>query len=469
MVGSGPNGLAAALRMARAGCSVEVLEGAATPGGGARSEALTLPGFVHDVCAAAFPLGVASPAFRTFPLSRHGLAWTYPPAALAHPFDDGTAAVLYPSVRETAARLGQDAAAWRDLFEPLAHDWDELAADILGPVGIPSHPAATLRFGIRAVQSAAGLARRHFTGPEARALFGGSAAHGFLPLSQPGTAAFGLVLAVLGQVHNWPFVTGGAGRLTAAMVAELESLGGVIRTGRFVQDWEDLPPARAYLFDTSPGSLARIAGGRLSGRYRRAIRRWRRGPGVFKLDLALDGPVPWTAPVCGEAGTVHLGGTLDAIMTSGDAVARGRIPERPFVLVTQPSLFDPSRAPEGRHTLWAYCHVPNGCTTDMAPAILAQIERFAPGTGRRIIGRSVRPAMALEADNPNYVGGDINGGRQDLRQILARPVVGPSPYRTGARGVYLCSASTPPGGGVHGMCGWHAAAQALRDVFDREI
>jgi phytoene dehydrogenase-like protein len=253
------------------------------------------------------------------------------------------------------------------------------------------------------------------------------------------------------------------------MVTELESMGGRLRTGCDVQDWEDLPPARAYLFDTSPESLLRVAGPRLSRRYRRAIQRWRHGSGVFKLDLALDGPVPWRAPACAEAGTVHLGGTLEEIQASGEAVARGRLPVRPFVLVTQPSLFDPSRAPDGKHTLWAYCHVPNGCAGDMTRAIMEQIERFAPGTGQRVIGRSVRHAMALEAYNPNYVGGDINGGRQDLRQILARPVVGPAPYRTGAQGVYLCSAATPPGGGVHGMCGWHAAALALREVFELEV
>ncbi len=467
-MGSGPNGLVAALRLARAGCRVEVLERAGTPGGGVRSSELTLPGFVHDTCAAAFPLGVGSPALGTFDLARHGLEWCAPPAALAHPFDDGRAVLLRPSLDDTARGLDRDRAAWRNLFTGLVRSWNDIASDILGPVGVPSHPAATLRFALGAVQSASGLAVRHFEGREARALFAGCAAHGFLPLSQPGTAAFGLVLATLGQVYNWPFVTGGAAQLTRALVDELQSLGGVVRVGHPVQSWADLPPAPAYLFDTSPRELGRIAGHRLPSRYRRAIARWRYGPGVFKLDLALDGPVPWMAPECAEAGTVHLGGTIEEIMASEAAVARGRVSTRPFVLLTQPSLFDPSRAPDGSHTLWAYCHVPNGSTEDLTGAVEAQLERFAPGITRRIIGRATRHAMALEASNPNYVGGDINGGRQDLRQVLARPVMGPVPYSTGARGIYLCSASTPPGGGVHGMCGWHAAGQALRDVFDRE-
>lgn len=467
VVGSGPNGLVAALRLARAGCRVEVLEGSGTPGGGVRSAELTLPGFIHDSCAAAFPLGAGSPALRTFNLARHGLEWCAPPAALAHPFDDGRAALLWPSLDDTARALGRDRAAWLHLFTTLVQSWDDIAGDILGPPWIPSHPAATLRFALGAVQSASGLASRHFAGREARALFAGCAAHGFLPLSRHGTAAFGLVLTALGQACNWPFVAGGAGQLSQAMVRELQSLGGSIRVGHPVESWADLPPADAWLFDTSPRDLGRIAGKRLTARYRRAIKRWRHGPGVFKLDLALDGPVPWAAPECARAGTVHLGGTIEEIAASEAAIAGGRVSARPFVLVTQPSLFDASRAPAGSHTLWTYCHVPNGSTTDMTDAIEAQLERFAPGVRRRIVGRATRHAMALEAYNPNFVGGDINGGRQDLRQILARPLMGPAPYRA-ARGIYLCSASTPPGGGVHGMCGWHAAEQVLRDVFDRE-
>jgi phytoene dehydrogenase-like protein len=462
VVGSGPNGLAAAIALARAGRSVVVLEGRETVGGGLRSEELTLPGFLHDTCSAIHPLGVASPFFRSVPLAAHGVEWVHPPAPLAHPLDDGTAVVLERSLEATAAGLGRDGEAWRRLFGPLVAAAERLVEGTLAPLRPPRHPVVMARFGLRALRSASGLARSSFAGERARALLAGCAAHSMLPLGAPATASFGLVLALLGHAVGWPLPRGGSQRLADALAAHLVSLGGEIETGRPVASLAELPPARVTMLDVTPRQLLTLAGDRLHGRYRRALERYRYGPGVLKLDFALSGPVPWSAPECARAATLHLGGTLGEIEAAEAEVARGGHPGRPYVLVAQQSVFEPSRAPAGSHTLWAYTHVPNGSTVDVTGLVEAQLERFAPGFRDLVLARSVLGPAALEERNPNYVGGDINGGSAELRQLFARPLVHPVPYRTPLEGVYLCSASTPPGGGVHGMCGYHAARAALR-------
>ena len=462
IVGAGPNGLAAAITLARAGRSVLVIEGKETVGGGTRSCELTLPGFVHDICSAIHPLGVASPFFRDLPLADYGLAWVFPPAALAHPLDDGTAILVERSVAATAAQLGPDAGAYRRLLGALAADWRHVLAEMLGPLRFPRHPLSMVRFGLPALLPAASLARTLFRGERARALFAGMAAHAMLPLTWPGTAAFGLMLGALAHAVGWPMARGGSQAIADALAAHLRRLGGEIVTGRPITAMSDLPPAAAVLFDVTPRQLEQIAGGRLPDAYRRKLRGYRYGPGVFKVDYALDGPAPWRAAACLQAGTVHIGGTLDEIAVAEAAIWRGEHPERPYVLLVQQTPFDPTRAPVGQHTAWAYCHVPHGSTMDMTARIEAQIERFAPGFRDRILARSTRHAAAMEAYNPNYIGGDINGGVQDLRQLFTRPVARLDPYTTPVKGLYLCSSSTPPGGGVHGMCGYWAAQSALR-------
>jgi phytoene dehydrogenase-like protein len=462
VVGSGPNGLAAAIALARAGRSVLVLEGRETVGGGLRSEELTLPGFLHDTCSAIHPLGVASPFFRSVPLAEHGVEWVHPPAALAHPLDDGSAVLLERSLEATAGGLGPDGPAWERLFGPLVAAADTLLEGTLAPLRPPRHPVPMARFGLRALRSASGLARSAFAGERARALFAGCSAHSMLPLGAAATASFGLVLALLGHAVGWPLPRGGSQRIADALAAHLASLGGEIETGRPVVSLAELPQARITLLDVTPRQFLALGGDRLQGRYRRALERYRYGPGVLKLDYALSGPVPWRAPECARAATVHLGGTLAEIEVAEAEVARGGHPERPYVLVAQQSLFDLSRAPAGGHTLWAYTHVPNGSTVDVADRVEAQLERFAPGFRDLVLARSVLGPAALEERNPNYVGGDINGGSAELRQLFARPVARAVPYRTPLDGVYLCSSSTPPGGGVHGMCGYHAARAALR-------
>ena len=461
VVGSGPNGLAAAITLAQAGHTVLVLEARDTVGGGARSAELTLPGFTHDVCSAIHPLAAGSPFFSTLPLSEHGLRWVYPPASVAHPLDDGTAVVLERSIEATAETLGRDALTYERLMEPLVADWDKLAADLLGPVRPPRHPLALARFGLRAVRSAHGLARALFRGERAQALFAGLAAHSMLPLERPPSAAVALVLAITGHALGWPIPAGGSQRISDALASYLRSLGGEVVTSRTVQSIDELPAARAVLLEVTPHQLLGIAGHRLPHRYRRRLERYRYGPGAFKVDWALDGPIPWKASECGRAATVHLGGTMEEIATSEREVWKGRHPQRPFVLLAQQSLFDPSRAPEGKHTAWAYCHVPNGSSFDMPDRLEAQIERFAPGFRDRILARSVMPPAGLQEYNPNYIGGDINGGAQDFRRLFAGPHSGLAPYSTPVKGLYVCSASTPPGGGVHGMCGHFAARAAL--------
>ncbi|MGI8633381.1 MAG: phytoene desaturase family protein [Solirubrobacterales bacterium] len=462
VVGSGPNGLAAAITLLRAGRSVQVLEAAETAGGGMRTAELTLDGFRHDVCSTAHPMAVGSPFFRETPLAEHGLELVQPEVPLAHPLDDGTAMVLARSVTATADGLGADGDAWASLFGPLAAGADDLLGEILAAPHVPRHPLLLTRFGLPALRSATGLARARFDGPRAQALFAGAAAHSMLPLDAPISASFGLVLGLLGHSHGWPLARGGSQAIADALTAHVRALGGEVMTGHRVDTLEGLPASRVVLFDTSPRELVRIAGDRLPSRYRRRLERFRPGPGVFKLDWALDGPIPWKAPECARAGTVHLGGTLEEIAASEDAACHGRHAERPYVLLVQPTLFDPSRAPEGRHVGWAYCHMPTGSDVDMTEAIEGQVERFAPGFRDLIAGRHAMGPADWETYNPNYVGGDINGGAQDIWQLFTRPVVKPVPYATPVDGLYLCSASTPPGGGVHGMCGVNAARAVLR-------
>jgi len=463
VIGSGPNGLASAIELARAGRSVIVYEAEETIGGGARSAELTLPGFVHDICSAVHPLAVASPFFRRLPLAAHGLEWIHPPAPLAHPFDDGTVAMLERSIEHTSETLGGDAGAYRKLMTPLAASWKQLAPALLGPMRWPQHPFALAHFGIRALRSACGLTERVFKGERARALFAGLAAHSMLPLEQMVTAAFGLVLGITGHQVGWPVPRGGSQRIADALASYLRSLGGEIVTGARVESVEELPPSRAVLCDVTPRQLLRLAGQRLPDGYRRKLARYRYGPAAFKMDWALDGPIPWKAADCARAATVHLGGTLDEVAASERAPSKGEHAEKPFVLLAQPSLFDPTRAPAGKHTAWAYCHVPNGSTFDMTERIENQIERFAPGFCGRMLARKVTPPTGLERYNANLVGGDINGGAQDIRQLFLRPTV--RLYATPAKGLYICSSSTPPGGGVHGMCGHFAARAALRSAL----
>ena len=461
VVGAGPNGLAAAIQIARAGHAVAVYEANDEIGGGARSAELTLPGFVHDVCSAIQPLAVMSPFFTGLPLAKHGLEWIQPDAPLAHPLDDGTAVTLERSVDATAARLGTDGDAYRGLLSPLVSRWDRLATEVLRPViHIPRHPLLLARFGLHAMRSAHGLASS-FRGVPARALVAGCAAHSFLPLEHPFTSAFALMFLITGNAVGWPLPRGGSQRIADALASYLHELGGTVATRHPVQEMSDVPTAQAYVFDTSPWHLESIAADRLPAGYRRALRRYRRGPGVFKVDYALDGPVPWRAADCLRAGTVHLGGTFEEIADSESAVSRGQHPERPFVLVAQQSLFDPSRAPAGKHTLWAYCHVPNGSTVDMTDRIEAQLERFAPGFRDRVLARSVMNTRDVERRNANNAGGDISCGAHTGLQLFMRPTIAIDPYATPARDIYLCSSATPPGGGVHGMCGYNAARSVL--------
>ena len=462
VVGSGPNGLAAAITLARAGCSVLVVEAAETIGGGLRSKPLTLPGFVHDVCAAIHPLAAASPFFRSLPLAEHGATWIEPDAALAHPLDNGPALLLERSLGHTGAGLGADGSAYVDLVAPLVRHWESLMDMLLGPLRLPRHPLLLARFGLSGLRSARDLARGKFTGEEARALFAGLAAHAVLPLDKQPTAAFGLVLAILGHAVGWPLVRGGSQRLADAMASYLASMGGEVQANAPVASVDDLPPSRVVLLDVTPRQVLRLAGHRLPNAYRRQLARYRYGPGVFKMDWALAGPIPWRNEACRRAATVHLGGTLGEIADAERAAFDGQSSERPFVILAQPSLFDDTRAPAGRHTAWAYGHVPPGSTLDVSERIESQVERFAPGFRERVLARHVMAPAALEQYNANYVGGDISGGVQDLRQLFTRPAVRWTPYATPDKRLFICSAATPPGGGVHGMSGCFAARAALR-------
>lgn len=465
VVGAGPNGLAAAIALAQAGRSVTVFEANDEIGGGCRSDEVTLPGFLSDNCAAIHPLAPASPFLSTLPLESYGLSWIHPPVALAHPFDDGTAALFSQSIDDTADTLGEDARAWSNVFSPLVKDFDLLLPALLGPFRIPRHPIALARFGIPALLPADTFARGHFRGERARALFAGMAAHSILDLTRPVTASFGLVLGLVGHAVGWPIPQGGSQQITNALAAHLESLGGTIRTGTRVTSLDIADGADAVLFDITPRQFLDIAGDRVPESYRRTLRNYRYGPGVFKIDWALDGPVPWTAPEVGQAGTVHLGPTLEDIVANERDIVSGRHPERPFVLLAQQSLFDDTRSPDGKHVLWGYCHVPSGSTTDMTDRIEAQIERFAPGFRDRVIARTTKTAAEMEMYNANFIGGDINAGKQDWRQLFTRPAPRLDPYSTPNPRLYFCSSSTPPGGGVHGMAGYHGAQSALRRAW----
>lgn len=463
IVGAGPNGLAAGIELAQAGKRVRIYEASDRVGGGARSANLTLPGFTHDICSAVHPLAVSSPFFTRLDLAKHGLQFIEPPAALAHPFDDGTAILLKRSVEMTSQQLGRDSKRYRKLMQPLAKNWNDLAREILGPLRIPRHPFVLARFGLRAIRPAEAFVKSHFREMRTRAFFAGLAAHSSLALDQLGTAAFGLVLGTLGHAAGWPIPRGGAQAISNALSAHFTELGGEIITGAHIKSIKELPPSKRILFDVTPRQLIRILGKTAPPRFKAKLQKYRYGPGAFKMDWALDGPVPWTAAECKQAATVHLGGSLDEILESEKAAWEGQFNKKPFLLVAQPSLFDPTRAPAGKHTLWAYCHVPNGSTDDMSELIEHQIERFAPGFRKLILARSVMSPAQLESHNPNLVGGDINGGAHTLSQMFTRPTI--RTYSTPIGGVYICSSSTPPGGGVHGMCGYHAARAALRKSF----
>lgn len=470
VIGSGPNGLAAAITLARSGLSVVVLEANPTIGGGARSAELTIPGFVHDICSAVHPLAAGSPLFKSLPLEKFGLEWIQPEIPLAHPLDDGTAAALYRNVDHTADSLGKDRRAYRWLMRPLSTDWEKLSTEILQPMlHLSRHPFALARFGIPALCPAEFLAKTIFKEGTTRALFAGMAGHSFLPLEMMASSAFALVLGAAGHAVGWPIPRGGSQAITNALADYFRDLGGKIEINRRIDDLESLPKSRTVLFDVSAWQFARIAGDRLPSRFRTRLRNFGHAPGVFKIDYALSSAIPWKSQTCRRAGTVHVGGTLGDIASAEREVAQGKIPDRPFVLVAQQSLFDSTRAPRGQQTLWAYAHVPFNCKIDVAEKIESQIERFAPGFRDCVLARHKTNAIDLENSNANLIGGDISGGSANLWQLLARPVFSSTPYRTPIRGIYLCSASTPPGGGVHGMCGYHAARAALRDLFGKRI
>ncbi len=464
VVGSGPNGLAAAIVMRHAGLSVLLIEGKDTIGGGLRSAELTLPGFTHDICSAIHPLAAGSPLFSKLPLADHGLEFLYPEYSAAHPFDDGTAAVLTRSVDETAASLGKDETAYRDLVAPIVEDWPSIVNNILGPLGLPKNPFALSRFGLKALPSASFISKR-FSTEKGKGLFAGMAAHSIMPLENFATSAIGLVLMASGHVKGWPVPKGGSMQIANALASYFTSTGGKIETGRYITSIKQLPSARAILLDVTPRQMIQIARERFSSGYLSQLQRYKYGMGVFKMDFALDGPVPWKAEEVSRAGTIHLGSTFREIALSEKETWQGRHPEKPYVLVAQQSVIDASRAPQGKHTLWAYCHVPNGSTVDMSDAIENQIERYAPGFRDRILRKHTFNAQQMNEYNPNYIGGDINGGAITPSQLFTRPVLSLSPYKTSAKGIYVCSSSTPPGGGVHGMCGYHAADRALRDLF----
>jgi phytoene dehydrogenase-like protein len=468
VIGSGPNGLAAAILLQQNGLSVLLLEGRDNIGGGLRTEELTLPGYHHDVCSAIHPLAAGSPYFNTLPLHEHGLEYIYPEIAAAHPFDDGTAAQLKTSVTETAALLGVDKDAYIKLLQPLVNTWHGMAADILGPLHFPKHPVAFARFGLNALTPATCLAKR-FKTEAAKGLLAGMAAHSIQPLTNLATSAIALALMSNGHLKGWPVPKGGSKNIAAALASYFVSLGGKIETGIYITSLDQLPSAKAVLFDITPKQLLQIAGHKFSFIYKWQLECYRYGMGVFKIDWALDDVIPFKATGAGQAGTIHIGGTMREIAHTEQQTSEGHHPDKPFVLLAQQSIFDASRAPAGKHTGWAYCHVPNGSHKDMTNNIEQQVERFAPGFRDRILARHTFNTSQLEHYNPNYIGGDINGGIIDLAQLFTRPALRLSPYRTSARGLYICSSSTPPGGGVHGMCGYNAAKRALKDVFNIQI
>ncbi|HEY9783946.1 MAG TPA: NAD(P)/FAD-dependent oxidoreductase [Candidatus Obscuribacterales bacterium] len=463
VIGSGPNGVAAAIVLAAEGLSVLIVEAKQTAGGGCRSMELTLPGFVHDVCSAIHPLGIGSPFFRTLPLDKYGLRWIHPQAPIAHPFADGHALLVERSVEATASRLGADERAYLKLVGELLPDWDELCRLLLSPLKLMAYPLQAMKFGLRAVQPAGMLAHNYFSTPGARGLFAGIAAHSGLRLEDPASASFGLVLALSAHAVGWPMPAGGSQKLSDALLAHFTALGGEIILGCRVTSLDELPKSRLILCDVTPRQLLAMGKHLLPEGYKRKMERFRHGVACFKLDYALAGPVPWKSPLVERAATIHIGGTLEEIAKSERQAWSGEPPEKPYVLAVQTTLFDPTRAPPGKHTLWAYCHLPNACQFDMSERIEAQIESVAPGFRKLILARHALSPSALEDYNANYVGGDISGGAVTLGQLFTRPVVKPIPYATPVPGLYLCSASTPPGSGVHGMSGYYAAHCALRN------
>jgi phytoene dehydrogenase-like protein len=468
IVGSGPNGLAAAILMQQNGLSVLLIEGKEMIGGGMRSAQLTLPGYLHDICSAIHPLAVSSPFFKTLPLAEHGLEFVYPDIAAAHPFDDGSAAVLKHSIEETASQFGIDEKAYVDLIQPVVNDWTSIAPDALSPLHLPKYPVKMARFGLKALRSASSVAGS-FKTEKAKGLFAGMAAHCMQPLTNLSSAATALVLMSAAHLKGWPLPKGGSQQIANALASYFVSLGGKIETNTYITSLDQLPSSNAVLFDITPRQLLQIAGHKFSSIYKWQLQRYRYGMGIFKIDWALDGQIPFTNESCRQAGTVHLGNSFVEIASSEKSSWNGQIAERPFVLMSQQSLFDTSRAPEGKHTGWAYCHVPGGSIVDMTETIERQVERFAPGFRDRILARHTMNSAQVEEYNPNYIGGDINGGAFDLGQLFTRPALRWSPYRTSTKGLYICSSSTPPGGGVHGMCGYHAAKRALKDVFNINI
>jgi phytoene dehydrogenase-like protein len=468
VVGSGPNGLSAAITLQQAGVKVLLLEAEESVGGGMRTAEITLPGYLHDICSAVHPMALASPFLSTLPLTEHGLEFIYPAVAAAHPFDDGNAAILKKSIVETAQTLGEDEHHYIKLIQPLLQSWPHIVADILGPLRFPRHPIMMAQFGMKALTSASYLSGK-FKTAKAKALWAGMAAHSKEPLTHAVTSAVALVLITAGHVKGWPIPKGGSVSIANALASYFISIGGKIETNRYVHSLDQLPAVNAVLLDVTPRQLLQLAGNRFSSSYTKQLLQYRYGMGVFKIDWALSEPIPFTAPECRQAGTVHLGNTIGEIIESEELSSGGTHSEKPFVLLTQPSVFDTTRAPENKHTAWAYCHVPHGSTIDMTSAIENQVERFAPGFKDIILARHTMNTMQMESYNPNYIGGDINGGAIDLRQLYTRPAKRWSPYTTSAKGIYICSSSTPPGGGVHGMCGYHAARKALQQVFSIKI
>jgi phytoene dehydrogenase-like protein len=463
VVGSGPNGLAAAITLAQKGLAVMVYEANSTLGGGARTQELTLPGFKHDVCSAVHPLGASSPFFRSLPLQKHGLEWIDPPGALAHPLDDGTAILMGHSIEETAARLKPDSRAYESLMTPFVRHWEAILHDVLSPLRLPRSPVLFARFGVNAIQSARTLAKSRFKGERAKALFAGIAAHSGLPLQASGSAGFGLVLSIPAHTVGWPIVRGGSQNLTQALAGYFHSLGGRIQLGTPIRSLKDLPSAKLVLFDLTPHQILKILGLQLPATNRVRFKRYQYGPAVFKMDWALSGPIPWIAPECKKSATIHLGGSFEEIVSSEETVSKQGHPKKPFIILAQPTLFDPTRAPLGKHIAWAYCHVPLRSTEDMSSRIEDQIERFAPGFRNLILARKITTSEDLEKGNENHVGGDIGGGSATLSQLLFRPILQINPYRLPLKGFYICSSSTPPGAAVHGMCGFQAATSALKN------
>lgn len=465
VVGSGPNGLAAAILMQQKGLAVLLIEGKDTIGGGMRTAELTLPGYLHDICSAIHPLAVASPFFETLPLADHGLKYIFPELPVAHPFDNGKAATIRGTVEETANLLGIDSDTYIKLIKPQVNNWPLIVQDVLAPLHYPKHPLAMAQFGVKALTSATYLSKT-FKTEEAKGLFAGMAAHSIQPLTNLTTSAAALVLMITAHKRGWPIPNGGSQQIANALASYFISLGGKIETKTYITAMEQLPSANVVLFDVTPKQLLQIAGHRFSSVYKWQMERYRYGMGVYKVDWALSEPIPFAAPNCRQAGTIHIGNTFDEIALGEQQIWKGKTPEKPFVLLAQPSVFDDSRAPIGKHTAWAYCHVPKGSIVNMTDIIEDQVERFAPGFKQTILAKHTMNTVQIEEYNPNYIGGDINGGVLDLAQLFTRPALRWSPYRTSAKGIYICSSSTPPGGGVHGMCGYHAAKRALSDIFN---